>query len=324
MRFKQYLKENKTVSFEEVITMIWNDCQPYLKDLIKTGKFRGFMYSGRSSHSSFFKGNVHSYREPKDTDKQVHEMLDNKLKKKFGWNGRSNSIFCTGNKKQADNYGYIFIIFPTNKYKFIYNPDVEDFVDVIPEDIYEWDEFLDKDEIDDKIEDDALEEWEEKYNTPGTLGNFYYDGNELPDNIRDENDAEEFILNNLSDFDLEEEDDYSDYELQWVPEMDLESFIDYEYRDYWMQTHQKELKDMTMQEIEDRIDSYVSQCKSTDIHKAIKTGNEIMVNCKEYYAFSSEDYEKPLLLYFHKVGYVKPTTEVLEKFYKDYYHEGLK
>ncbi len=136
MKFKQYLIESTNKKpFSEIINAIWDDCQPFLKDIAKSPGFRG-MYSGRGNNNTkdFYTGTVRTDRMARDSDPVVHKMLDKEYKKVFGWNARSNVIFTSGDLHQAQDYGTVYLIFPIGRYKFIWNKFNEDLVDEIPED----------------------------------------------------------------------------------------------------------------------------------------------------------------------------------------------
>ena len=314
MRFKQYLIENKTPSFKEVITFIYDNCKPFYTDLLKN--FKGFMYSGRNTQKDVFVGKVRSDREPKDSDPEIHKMLDDSLKRKFGWNGRSNAIFCTGSERQASNYGYSYLIFPINRYKFIYHPYIEDFIDVIDEEGLDGivDELEENENFEDKMLDDAREEYYHEYEKPGSNGSFWYDGIQIFEYLEDENDVEDYVISHLDEFGLSDEDDYSSYNVEWYPNLSWEEFID-EYRVEWMNGNQDVIKDMAYDKAQEKIDEYVKNCKSTNIGNAIKSKHEIMVNCKKYYAVDEHLYTNFLIRWVYDMEKRQPTEKNLKEFY---------
>ena len=59
--------------------------------------------------------------------------------------------------------------------------------------------------------------------------------------------------------------------------------------------------------------NYINTYKNTDLKDAIKSGNEIMVNCKEYIAVHGT-FSLALSNYFKKYGTMKPTEEALKDF----------
>jgi hypothetical protein len=127
MRLKQYINEGKTSSFEEVITTIMDKCQPVIKELLPFHKNDSLLYSGRKNTSDMFIGKVRTDRKPMDTPIDKQKMMDLLFKKYHGWKPRSNSIFCTGDIAQANDYGKVYAIFPIGRFKYLWNPHIRDF-----------------------------------------------------------------------------------------------------------------------------------------------------------------------------------------------------
>jgi len=56
----------------------------------------------------------------------VHNELNKELKKKFGWNVRSEGVFCAPNIYISDEYGTSYYFFPIGKFKMVYANQIDD------------------------------------------------------------------------------------------------------------------------------------------------------------------------------------------------------
>lgn len=65
-------------------------------------------------------------RKPLDTNIGWHNLIDNYFLKKFGHKFRSNALFCTGDKRHAQDYGPAFLVIPHNPMKFLWSPQIDD------------------------------------------------------------------------------------------------------------------------------------------------------------------------------------------------------
>ena len=115
-----------TISIQEALELAHTNSKPYLKQIVKKGGVTQFMYSGRTHNANSFTRVVQKEREPLDTPKIIHMMLDRLFKKKWGYNARSQTIFCTGSQVQAELYGNSFLIFPYGNFKFLWHQKAKD------------------------------------------------------------------------------------------------------------------------------------------------------------------------------------------------------
>lgn len=127
MRLINYINENGQV--ESAFSKIKDDCAPFLKDWKASGvKFLPIRYSESLSEKTFGKTRVRKRREPTDTPKVVHIMLDNLFLKYHGWKARGQGLFCIGRSlprplpPRSDH----FYVFPIDNYGFTYSPDIQD------------------------------------------------------------------------------------------------------------------------------------------------------------------------------------------------------
>jgi hypothetical protein len=282
MRLQQYITENKDMSFEEIITLIMNKCQPYIKEILPIYHNDNLMYSGRKhlSSNTIIK-KIRNDRKPTDTPIKIQELFDSLFKKYHGWKPRSSSIFCTGSISTAGDYGKVYMVFPMGKFKYLWNPDISDlFSDVVN----------DPDNYDIRVDD------------PDILYDFY--GADIEDYIRDMGD------------DL--------YYNEYGGDPDDPDF------EQWMDDHYDDIRDsivhrMAKENEENNAEIYdgiISNYKSTDLKKAIKTGNEIMVNCNEYFLVIEGLYYDLITYYLQTYGNKKPIREILQDMDESFYYDN--
>ncbi len=115
MKFNKYLNENnENKQLEDIV----KSCYQYFKEIGK-----GFhLYRG----SYTFKDKIgiivpRTDRLPKDTPKEIHNIINNTLYKRFGWHPRSEGVFATADIHTASAYGEPLIFVPVNGYKYLYS-----------------------------------------------------------------------------------------------------------------------------------------------------------------------------------------------------------
>ena len=123
MKFKQYIHE---ASIDNIIMLIEDDCQPFIKDWQKLNTIKWLMSGRQNQVKEIEKRAVRKDRTPVDTPKMIHQLMDDWFKKKFGVNSRSNAVFCSFNPNLVSDYGELFLIFPIGKYKAISSPVIDD------------------------------------------------------------------------------------------------------------------------------------------------------------------------------------------------------
>jgi len=132
MKFNKYLTESSNTTIKEVLTTIYDNCQPFLKDLTQGGfnyhkRSDKLLYSGRNDNKDIFKKSVRANRRPKDMTISIQEMWDNLFYEKFKVKPRSNAIFCSGDLNTALFYGTrVYMIFPVRKYTPVWSGRVSD------------------------------------------------------------------------------------------------------------------------------------------------------------------------------------------------------
>lgn len=65
-------------------------------------------------------------RQPLDTSPQIHQMLDDRLLKDFGYRYRSTSTFVTSDSSLATDFGSLCVVLPLGEFKYVYAEKVRD------------------------------------------------------------------------------------------------------------------------------------------------------------------------------------------------------
>jgi len=234
MRLRQFINERITYEYA-VIEMIYNECMPFIKELTK-GKFsRNLMYSGRSESKDIIRKQVRKDRQPLNTYSIDHRLFDDVFYDLFKVRGRSNAVFCSGDRSVTTEYGTTYSIFPIGKFKYIWSPFIGD--------LYE-----DEDEY-----KSIIEKYNEKYM-------------KLLYSLIDKGKIEEIPDNH--------------------PLRIIEAYKD----------KIKEVDDLYNEFIKEFKKFIKSVYKTTDLNRALMSGNEIMVNCKEYYGIRDDGNIESLLI----------------------------
>jgi len=124
MKFK--LMEDKPIFITKKIfdQFVKENCSQFFKKSKGCRLFRGITDDKWGQRR--FIANPRKDRTPTDMPKDVHEMLDFYFFDKFGWKPRSSALFVTGEYAQANEYGDVFKIYPTDGYKFLWSPSISD------------------------------------------------------------------------------------------------------------------------------------------------------------------------------------------------------
>lgn len=128
MRLLQYINEN-TIELGDVFSRIEKECAPFLKEWRSSyNSALPIRYSESLTGKPFGKARVRKRREPSDTPKNVHRMLDDLFLKYHGWKARSEGLFCLGRwlNSQEKSSSDHFYIFPIGDYKYLCSTDIKD------------------------------------------------------------------------------------------------------------------------------------------------------------------------------------------------------
>lgn len=128
LTFKQYLYEEDEPrkKAKEVAEIIIRDCSPFLKEigdnLHKTPLYRGSI----KTHYGLTRLSVRKNRIPKDTSKEMHDVLNSALEQLSGIYYRSQAVFATSSKRIAYDYGHLNLLFPIGNFDYAWSPLVDD------------------------------------------------------------------------------------------------------------------------------------------------------------------------------------------------------
>lgn len=125
MRLLNFINEKMTdIDIDEVR----KNCSEILKIYSGTNKrlYRGLYIET----DNIFKTKGPEKRRPVDSSKELHAFANNGFKKVFGKNLRSQSVFCANNLHLVDNYGNVYVIFPSNNFETYWSPFIKDFYNI--------------------------------------------------------------------------------------------------------------------------------------------------------------------------------------------------
>lgn len=114
---------------EKVAKFIHANCKPYLRALSGVPLSNTFNLWRGSKLGEYEPGDVvktRKNRNPLDSSAEFHNFVDNIFLKKFKHNFRSNAVFCTGNKPDAEHYGSAYMVVPMGNFRFLWSPKIAD------------------------------------------------------------------------------------------------------------------------------------------------------------------------------------------------------
>jgi len=112
---------------KQAIPYIEKNCSKFLPILHNNGfLYRGFKLNDLP-HAVFY-GYPRKDRLPRDSNADLQKMFDEALDMEGIVAKRSNSLFVTGQKRQAEAYGLPFIIFPCNDVHYAWSKRVHDII----------------------------------------------------------------------------------------------------------------------------------------------------------------------------------------------------
>jgi len=136
MKFKQYINETDMIDLsflidddvaDELTKKLKKECAQYLKEMGRGRKENWLYRSTEHQFDIFKKFTPRINRKPRNTPKEIHRMMDDLFKKKFGWKARSEGVFTSSDISQLENvYGEPYMFFPIGNYKYVYHPTIRD------------------------------------------------------------------------------------------------------------------------------------------------------------------------------------------------------
>ncbi len=101
MKIEEIIVEELTD--DEILESLERDCLPFLESCGNRFLYRGSTTNENQPTLKKIKPRLD--RVPRDMDANVHVMIDNYFEKKFGVRYRSEGVFGTGSKYNAEDYG---------------------------------------------------------------------------------------------------------------------------------------------------------------------------------------------------------------------------
>lgn len=124
-KYEQFNIENQSL----LETFIKNDCKQFLKEASKdTLLYRGM---NLDNEHFFYKFKTNKNREPKDSSKEFHNLLDLGFKQVFGKKLRSETVFAIGSKTVSEEYGNPYVCIPCDNYKIYWSPKIDDIYEIL-------------------------------------------------------------------------------------------------------------------------------------------------------------------------------------------------
>lgn len=163
-------KDRRALGLAKYITKY---CQPWLSQTNKGAMivYRGFSYLGNiegyrlsGQHAPlYFTRAVRQDRQPRNTNKKMHDKINTALADCGAVANRTNSVFVTGSHQQASYYGTVYVVIPVGQFKYTWSPYYTDWYE------YDWqiDAAIDSGSFCDKISWDnnslpeAIDRWGE-------------------------------------------------------------------------------------------------------------------------------------------------------------------
>jgi len=125
-------KGDTPIKLENLLKGIKKNCSQILKVYQQINNkdltSNNFLFRGIRSQKDAFYGTPYTNRLPKDSDEFINKLADDYMKRMGIKARRSNSIFATGDRKQASKYGEEYIIFPVDGFDFCYSKNIKDLI----------------------------------------------------------------------------------------------------------------------------------------------------------------------------------------------------
>lgn len=112
----------------DIADTLKKECAPFIKEMKKSNLHHWFFRAIEKHWNTISKPiKPRKNRFPSNTPDEIHEYMDQLLKKKFGWKPRSEGVFASSDRNQLEYiYGEPHLFFPIGNYKYVYNPKIRD------------------------------------------------------------------------------------------------------------------------------------------------------------------------------------------------------
>lgn len=231
-----------------------------------------FLYRGFATETSpdrMIRKKPRKLRKPKDTSPEIQKVVDKIFMEKFGWKPRAQGVFATSDFYNAEMYSrgqLVHIIFPFDGFEYLWSPKIEDLYTDVLEKGYSYVGMKYELEFGPDSGNGVWKKGKKTVKKLESLPNYWdeYDDNEY------NYDLERYEYANVVSFSDDDGETYWEERWVWVPVVTLEEFCN----------------EMLSKEIS-------KEYKDTNLAAAIKSGNEVMILCKYYYAVPVEYRVRP-------------------------------
>lgn len=267
MKFEEYIAEASKYEMQaySVVRSLYKNCMPFIQELRRSAAgnndlvWRG---TNKSRTKSIIRVTPRQDRIPKDTPPLVQEELDKRFRAKYGWEPRSTGVFTYPTERGVTSYGEPYMFFPVGKYKYLFNPDIDDLYAAMDdsEGFEDWLEGFPN------IQDDWEDDWESEYGEGGR-GEWSYDGISTGEVDRDE------AMMVAAEAEGVDEEDLDEILFEWIPDIDKDDYINDRRID-------------KVDEMEAWFDRAINGYQSDNLKLAMQRKVEIMFGCKSYHLVS--------------------------------------
>lgn len=162
MRFHNYINEEDMSKLKDFVQ---KKCKPFIKEFGKVYRDGYFVYRGLKSgqFGGWIVKKARKDRKPRVVHPKTHEYLQELSKEIFGWNMRTEGVFCAY-QYLSEHYGTSTIFIPIGKYEYVYYPnsprdlyDLYDTLDARNRELEEYEETLEKMELSSSDEEEIEE-----------------------------------------------------------------------------------------------------------------------------------------------------------------------
>lgn len=134
--FKQYISEIEKPEEDElsrlhmvdVLNMIKDECQQYLRRVAMNGKFHALYTGLPSKRWPQCEVQVRKDRAPIPTPKRIQDTFDRVMMEMYGKEFRSDSFFATGSPAMSDDRGIKHLVFPIGRFEYLWSEKLDDLI----------------------------------------------------------------------------------------------------------------------------------------------------------------------------------------------------
>lgn len=130
---KSIAASGRPIKMDNVFKAIAKNCKQIIKVYkeLNRNNFnkQRFMYRGIRSSSDALYGKPFDARKPKDSNRDLHELVNGTIKNLGFEANRENAMFMTGDRSQASGYGHsLYVMFPVDGFTYTWSREEKDLV----------------------------------------------------------------------------------------------------------------------------------------------------------------------------------------------------